>query len=499
MITFPVSDVAIERGALPAVPASEWLARLGWRAPEGWELAADRLVDGAAIHPLALAATIAFNTHRPLTITPDAIWPTLAQGLAQHVELHAERLRGRLVRHEGTLELDVRRDDFVVGAADNDWPAAVDALAARVREHVGGRAALFTSDFSTTTRLDRTASQVALLGAMRNYFNYSVSSLCGIPEISLAGTPDDWASIRARVRAFDDFDLAHWVARLDPILAQLEATARGQVDRAFWRRFYKWELMSGGERFQGWLGDLFPYLGTAAEPNEFDDFDPDDPFEGIKPSELPSGRTRVPFTWKVPGAELSRELIAGLFGVRQDPETGAVSVVSGWCVTAPPVRSGFQRTPGTVTSIHAVAGASLTSLEGLQHEATTLPTSLWLNPCSRLESLAGLEHLAGLEYLAVSDAPVLRDCAALARTPGVRRLTFNSCSVLEDLSFLATLPNLEALTLYYCPTISRAQLVHVARLDRLTDLYIGHCRMLGDLSGHWKGRDAVAQLQATLG
>ena len=66
------------------------------------------------------------------------------------------------MRHAGTLELEERRDDFRPGDPNNDWPGMVDGLTAKIREHLGGRADLFCSDVSTTGRLERTASQVAL-------------------------------------------------------------------------------------------------------------------------------------------------------------------------------------------------------------------------------------------------------------------------------------------------------------------------------------------------
>jgi hypothetical protein len=72
-------------------------------------------VTGPLVHPLALAVDLAFREHRPLVLTPDAVWLCLAQSLAVHVDLHAEQLRPMLVRHQGQLALDVRRDDFVRG------------------------------------------------------------------------------------------------------------------------------------------------------------------------------------------------------------------------------------------------------------------------------------------------------------------------------------------------------------------------------------------------
>ena len=59
------------------------------------------------VHPLLSAVARAFADHRPLVLSPDAVWLTIAQGVAQHVRLHAEELRPRLVRHAGRKRLNV--------------------------------------------------------------------------------------------------------------------------------------------------------------------------------------------------------------------------------------------------------------------------------------------------------------------------------------------------------------------------------------------------------
>jgi len=46
---------------------------------------------------------------------------------------------------------------------------------------------LVTGDFSTTTAVEKAAFQVTLMDAMKSYFTYSVTTLCGIPEITLEG------------------------------------------------------------------------------------------------------------------------------------------------------------------------------------------------------------------------------------------------------------------------------------------------------------------------
>lgn len=324
MITFRVSDVERVESRLATVDAAARLAELGWRKREAYRIAAAELVAGPLVHPLALAVDLAFREHRPLVLTPDAVWLCLAQSLAVHVDLHAEQLRPMLVRHQGQLALKVRRDDFVRGDPDNDWPAAVDALTAQIRTHIGGRADLFVADFSTTGPLERTASQLALMGAMRQYFTYTVMTMCGIPEITLAGTAEDWASIRRRAAVFGEFGLGWWMEALEPVLAKLEETARGKIDLEFWDWMYKTQDRSGDERSHGWFNDLFAYVGDPLRRS-------DRVVDGNQLHDYPSGRTRVPFTWDYLGHPLAMELTGGLWGAIQD-ERGALGVAAGWLV-----------------------------------------------------------------------------------------------------------------------------------------------------------------------
>ena len=60
----------------------------------------------------AIAAThFAFSQHRPLVLSPDMIWVTILQGLAQHVKNHAEKLRSQFVGHQGELAGLVRANE----------------------------------------------------------------------------------------------------------------------------------------------------------------------------------------------------------------------------------------------------------------------------------------------------------------------------------------------------------------------------------------------------
>ncbi|HEX2687868.1 MAG TPA: DUF4419 domain-containing protein [Kofleriaceae bacterium] len=457
--------------------ATSQLAALGWKSTEAYRIAAAELVDGLLVHPLALAVHLAFAQHRPLVLTPDAVWLCIAQSLATHIELHAEALRPRLVRHTGQLELELRRDDLAPGDPDNAWPAVVDGLVAQIRAHLGGRADMFLADFSTTTPLDHTASQIALMGAMRQYFQYSVGTLCGIPEITLMGTPEDWAAIRRRVDAFAEFDLAWWVEVLDPVLAKLEATARGDIDREFWRRLYKHESASGGDRAHGWLNTLFAYVGDRPVRNPFQTID-EVGFFGYGLEDFPSGRTRVPFTWKLFGESVVMELVGGLWGVTQD-ERGALGVASGWVISHAYELSDFERSAGEVGELSRLSprrGVMLENLASLSLEASDEPINLTLMNTDRLRSLEGIQHLRGLVELTVYNAPLLENLAPLADMTSLARLDLHGCSRLANLEHL---PGLVELTVHNSPLLEN--LAPLAGMTSLARLDLRECPRLANL------------------
>jgi hypothetical protein len=256
--TFAVDDVVPAAEPALTIALRELVGEHAWLGGDP-EL---RVLDERKIHPLLGAVHYAFAEHRPLVLSPDAVWLTIAQGVAQHVRLNTEALRPRLVRHTGKRTLEVERETPPDSAAD--WADIVSEFRAAVAGAIGaGRARLLTCDFSTTTEVERVASEIVLLDAMSPYFDFRLVTICGIPRITLTGTPADWRSIRARVDVLAELDLASWCASLAPIADRLAAAADGRADVEFFRRIYKPREAYGWDRITGWIARLYPYLRSA--------------------------------------------------------------------------------------------------------------------------------------------------------------------------------------------------------------------------------------------
>jgi hypothetical protein len=340
MMTFPVDDVAPVTDRLPTRPLGEFF-------PAALAIGGDRerpVVVPDGVHPLLSAVGRAFAEHRPLVLSPDAVWLTIAQGVAQHVRLNAERLRPRLVNHAGRRRITVGVSGAMPAGADG-WVFVIDLLGKAFQEEIA-EADLFECDFSTSTTVERIAGRVTLLDAYSPYFAAWVRFVCGIPSITLTGTLEDWQKIRARVDRLSRYELDTWCRSLAPIADQFVRAAGGDVDAAFWRRIYSPADAYGGHVITGWAARLYPYLqvdGPLDQPNPLLDLPIDEPRDlteessmgyggpGVRSDEVPATLSHavVNINDQAGGDNLALTFFGGLVGIEQDA-SGALIPVAGW-------------------------------------------------------------------------------------------------------------------------------------------------------------------------
>ncbi|MFN8612896.1 MAG: DUF4419 domain-containing protein [Vulcanimicrobiota bacterium] len=219
------------------------------------------------------SAHLAFAEHRPLILSPDMIWVTLLQGLAEHLESHAEELRPLLIRSKERERLAVPSAGIIIESLETPWDEAMLEFRELIRQQLQPEAvSLATVEFSTTGPLEQAVFSIALMDAFKVYFDYEISCVCGIPEITLEGTPSDWAQLRQALQSWKRFGLDWWLEALDPILVQFQEAASGRVDPIFWNDLYQHHLpIEGGyggpiELFSGWIARLFPYYNGQKNP-----------------------------------------------------------------------------------------------------------------------------------------------------------------------------------------------------------------------------------------
>lgn len=307
------------------------------------------------------AVHIAFDRHLPLVLSPDDVWLTIAQGFARHVSENAKELRGQLLV-EATAEaskrpLIVERHAFVRGSRSNNWPGVFEEFSQKIKEKTVPKTyERFICDFSTTGSLEKAVSNLTLMDTMASYFSYEVHTMCGIPKVTLTGTPEDWRKLRAKASMLAEYGLSWWTERLLPVLDHFMWASEGTLNLSWWEGLYKDINMSGGPRFSGHINAFFPYLKikkydskTRVETEEYVARNKleqgerigrnglsykTDPWESTSTSSVPCGFVTVPFVWDFGGPKLNMQFIGGLAAVKQDV-TG-VSPAPVWAVCEAP-------------------------------------------------------------------------------------------------------------------------------------------------------------------
>ena len=281
----------------------------------------------------------AYADHRPVVLSPDAVWLIISQGFSRYVNAHAEEMRPLLVNHEGKQDLTiVSQKDLLT--EDVDWAALMDDFTMQLSQNTrGDLAKTIIADFSTTGVTERIASQVTLMDVFKQYYNYQVMYIvCGIPYITLTGTPQDWQRVLGKAQQLKVYPgIAPWIEKLEPILKEFVAASEGNPHQKFWQSIVRQkrvgELRGGGcspdrpTMLDGWFLKLFPDKdGEVLDSIPYDY------------RYMPSEMVRVSFKYKMVDAnglvlsETPMELWAGFVGIDLNDATQALSPRIGWLV-----------------------------------------------------------------------------------------------------------------------------------------------------------------------
>ena len=283
----------------------------------------------------------AYAEHKSVTLSPDMMWLLISQGFARYVNAHSEELRSQLVYHEGKQDLMVMtKDDLLSGKAD--WGKLMNDFSKEIERHTKGEVAkTIAADFSTTTPVERIASQITLMESMKSYFNYLAGRIgCGIPSVTLQGTPDDWRAVLSKTQKLGQYGLSEWTQSLEPILNEFIKTAEGKPNQRFWQEMVKKKRVDEfasvrpcsadkPTELDGWILKFFPTESGYTLDKV--------PYTKSMPAEF----VRVEFKYRVidpiTGATMSEtpmELMSGFIGAKEDEKNNMLTPQIGWLVRA---------------------------------------------------------------------------------------------------------------------------------------------------------------------
>ena len=281
----------------------------------------------------------AYADHRPLVLSPDMVWLIISQGFSRYVNAHTEEMRDLLVFHEGKMELVTISNNNIL-LPNGDWKLLLNDFSACIAKNTKGELAdLMTANFSTTGITERIASQVSLMDVVKKYFIYTrISASCGIPSITLKGSPEDWQKVLDKVCSLKKYNLEKWASELEPILKEFVKASKGNHNTSFWQSIVKkrridqikagnWCLTDPKKitYLDGWFLKFFPNaLGET-------------PDSVVWNHDMPQEMVRVSFRQVltdpdsgVPLDTIPMQLWAGFVGVEEDAKTHALSPKIGW-------------------------------------------------------------------------------------------------------------------------------------------------------------------------
>jgi hypothetical protein len=279
----------------------------------------------------------AYADHRPIVLSPDIIWNVIAQGFSQHVNNNPEALRDRIVYHEkGKIELSVITKEEL-HSPNVKWDKLLNTFDNMIAESTKDNLAdVMRADFSTTDKTARIVSQMTLMSSVKAFFDYSVIYIsCGIPNITIEGTTDDWEKVLNKTQQLRKYNLDWWVGDLVPILNEFINASKGNVNKVFWRNIVKKDrpekFVGGGcswdrpTELDGWFLKFMPYDKKGKRTPQKVTYNYKD---------MPSQVINVDFMYKNldTGTTTPMEMLCGLVGIEVDSITNAMRPKLGWMV-----------------------------------------------------------------------------------------------------------------------------------------------------------------------
>lgn len=283
----------------------------------------------------------AYAGHYSVILSPDAIWTLISQGFCHHISLNTEKLKDKIVNHEGKMEISVI-SEYDLYSPLMDWDTLLNGFEIQIAENTKGNIAdIMRADFSTTGNTERITSQVTLMSAVKSYFDFAaIHTICGIPTITIEGTTDDWRKIIKKVESLRDYDLSWWVDDLKPILQEFVNASEGNVNKDFWQNIVKKdrpESMKNGAgcgvkdatKFDGWFLKFMPFDKDGRTP---------DAVVYGRNDMLPSV-VSAPFTYIVKDAtgniisKTPMEIMSGFVGIDVNENTYTMRPHIGWMVS----------------------------------------------------------------------------------------------------------------------------------------------------------------------
>lgn len=278
-----------------------------------------------------------YNAHHNLVIRPDDVWLAIIIQFGIHVNGNAEAMRHIFVEHEGKKELIVEGFGNLETA---DYGSLAHQMTEELKKNLKDDSIKdwILPNFSTTTNNDTVVGSVAMMATMKEYFSYKMCLACGIPQVTLAGTVEDWQEIHDRVDKLHNYGeiCSKWAALLKKITTQLLQTSRGVIDLQFWSQICHYRSFGSGPTYlSGWVSAFCVFdkegkwqANNFKVPGEGSTLQ----FPVIDDSDVPPGYLTVDVMVDDNGTEFKTLMFAGHMGYDVVDEGKGIAPKLAWAI-----------------------------------------------------------------------------------------------------------------------------------------------------------------------
>lgn len=188
----------------------------------------------------------AYNHHVPLVLRPDDLWLNILIVFMKYKDRTTPKVEKKEIL---TAKYEHFEPDNI-----NFWLDVTNQL----------RPEQITAEFTTTTDKDRITANIAIMSGYRKLVLYRGEQYCGLSEVTLQGTADDWALLIERVERLlttDDKVITKWKELLVPVLEQFHQFYLGNVNENFWQRCCSSKKRGSGSdnNYSGWFLAFSPF------------------------------------------------------------------------------------------------------------------------------------------------------------------------------------------------------------------------------------------------
>lgn len=298
-----------------------------------------------------------YQKHHNLIIRPDDVWTAIIIQFSLYVNANAEALRHSFVNFEGKKKLAVT---FYAPIDQIPIDVFINQIVALIHDNVDPNISSWAEPtFTTTTVNDKLTAGAAFMATLQKYFEYQLLLiLCGIPEVTILGTVNDWKDIRQRIEKLNDFELdgkmAKWSSMLRRILDEFVKVKEGnRKDDEFWRQAIRvdYETIDVGcgsideTYLNGWITafSAFDKSGNWQNESKFEtdaakQLNSSTTWLSINTDKITTGVVHAPIQIydefaKGEEREYTGAIIAGHMGYAVKKDKMTIQPLSGWAMT----------------------------------------------------------------------------------------------------------------------------------------------------------------------